>query len=261
MSPVCLPRSVLRTGLLLLALLGCSCAGGRGDVAPATSEDSWEGFNRFSYNVTDAVDRTVVQPVARGYRDTLPSWTRTGVTNFFNNVSYLDVILNSFLQGKLDQGLSDTARFVFNSTIGVGGLVDVGGALGLPRHEEDFGQTLAVWGVAQGNYMFLPMAGPDTVRDLPGRGTRMLLSPFTYVGGIVMLPVGVINVVNERANLLEATRLRDESAVDPYVFTREAFLQRRRFLIYDGQPPLPDFDELDELDEEDGGGDGSLIIE
>jgi len=210
----------------------------------ADNPDQLEPANRVSYNFTDSLDKNFIKPIAETYVEVTPEVARSGITNFFNNLSYLNVILNSFLQGKFDQGLSGMTRFIFNSTIGLGGLVDIGSHVGLPAHEEDFGQTLAAWGVGQGSYLYVPVQGPNTARNLPDTATSILLNPLTYVTGAVLWPLTAINLINTRANALDATNLRDEAALDPYAFTREAYLQQRQYLIYDGDPPIEGYDDI-----------------
>ena len=232
---------------LLLALLFIGFTSGCA-TTPSDNEagdpDQLEPFNRASYSFTDTLDRTFLKPIAETYVDYTPRLVRTGVTNFFDNLSYLNVALNSLLQGKLDQGLSDIVRFIFNSTIGLAGLVDVASPMGLPEHDEDLGQTLAVWGFGQGYYLFIPVRGPDTVRNLPNTATSTLLNPFTYVSGAILFPITALNIVNTRANALEETNIRDEAAVDPYTFTREAYLQHREYLIFDGNPPAEGYEDI-----------------
>jgi len=215
--------------------------------------DPLEPGNRVFYSINETLDKALLRPIAETYAEYTPELARTGITNFFDNLAYLNVVLNSFLQGKFDQGLSDTIRFIFNSTIGLAGLVDVGSHIDLPAHNEDFGQTLAVWGFGSGSYLYIPVQGPNTTRDVTDIATSVLTNPITYVTGAILFPLTAINVINKRANLLEATRIRDEAAVDPYVFTREAYLQRRVYLIYDGNPPVEGYEEIFDS----GNGDGS----
>lgn len=212
--------------------------------ADGTTIDRYESTNRASYNFTDSLDRNVIKPAAEAYVEVTPKPVRTAVSNFFNNLGYLNVILNDFLQGKWDQGLQDSLRFLYNSTAGIGGLFDVSTGIDMPANNEDFGQTLAVWGVDTGSYLFIPLFGPNTVRDTSDFVPATLLNPFFYASGLVFLPVTALNAINTRASLLEASSLRDEAAVDPYVFTREAFLQQREYLVYDGNPPTSDFDDM-----------------
>lgn len=227
---------------LLLTMGGCATtqtAGGEGN------DDPIEPANRVFFNVNETLDKHLLKPVAETYVDITPAPVRKGITNFFNNLTYLNVILNSFLQGKFDQGVNDSLRFVFNSTLGIGGLFDVAGEdMGLPRNNEDFGQTLAVWGVDKGSYLYIPLFGPNTVRDSTDFVPSTLLNPFFYVTSAALFPVSAINAINTRANLLEASNIRDEAAIDPYSFTREAHLQQREFLIYDGNPPVTGYDDI-----------------
>lgn len=221
--------------------------------------DPLEPGNRVFYSINDTLDKALLQPVAEVYADVTPDLMRTGITNFFDNLSYLNVILNSFLQGKIDQGLSDATRFIFNSTIGLAGLVDVGSHIGLPAHNEDFGQTLAVWGFGPGSYLYIPVQGPNTTRDVTDLASSALTNPLTYVTGAVLFPLTAINVINKRANLLEATRIRDEAAVDPYIFTREAYLQKREFLIHDGNPPSTGYEDIFDAENGNGSGQGDVL--
>ena len=246
--------------IIILLLIGIAS----GCATTQTGEkntDPLEPANRVSYTFTDTVDRHFIKPVAETYAEYTPELARDGVTNFFDNLSYLNVVLNSFLQGKFDQGLSDATRFIFNSTIGLGGIVDVATTMGLPAHEEDLGQTLATWGFGEGSYLFIPVDGPNTTRNLPDYVSRYFLNPLTYVTGVVLFPLTAINVINDRANLLEATNIRDEAAVDPYTFTREAYLQQRQYLIYDGNPPVEGYDDIFENGNGTGEPGDVLIIE
>ena len=156
-------------------------------------------------------------------------------------------MLNQLLQGKFDPAMAGTARFVFNTTLGVGGLFDVSKGFGLERKEEDFGQTLAVWGMKEGNYIHYPLLASSSVRDTPGIVVDALTNVLTYVAA---LPFALLDAVDTRANYASAARIRDESAIDPYVFTREAYRQRRTYLVYDGNPPPDAFDENHEALEE-----------
>ena len=236
--------------LLLLGTLGSAgCAGLKGpEFAPY---DPAEGANRVGYNVFDWVDRKAFAPVARGYQWITPDWWRAGVWNFFTNLRTIDSSLNGFLQGKWRKGGTDLARIAVNSTVGVGGLFDVAKRMGLRYGNEDLGQTLAVWGWSRTSYTFLPVTGPSSVRDLPGRGIVAYI-PRLIMGSAYTWPVGLLDAINGRAQLLVLTDARDDSALDAYVFTRDAFYQGRSFVIFDGDPPLDDdFDmEFDDEDED-----------
>ena len=240
--------------------MATGCATTQTTDSTADNVDSIEPVNRVFFNVNETLDKHLMKPIAETYVDLTPQVVRTGVTNFFDNLKYLNVILNAFLQGKFEQGVNDSLRFVFNSTLGIGGIFDVAtNDLRLPKNQEDFGQTLATWGVDEGSYLYLPLMGPNTVRDLTDQVPSTLLNPFFYITSAVLIPISALDVINKRANLLEASNLRDEAAIDPYAFTREAFLQQRDFLIYDGNPPVSGYDDIfSDADEESG---GVLVIE
>jgi len=234
------------SGLLLLLVLPLLSA----CVANTAEEnDPLQGVNRVIYNINDGLDRALIKPVATAYSKVAPKGVRMGVTNFFDNVSYINVIANDLLQGKFQQAANDTGRFLLNSTAGVGGIFDIASGAGLAKHDEDLGQTFGTWGASEGVYLVIPLFGPNSVRDAPDLATSALLNPLFYVTTSVTLPLGVVNAINKRANLLEATRIRDEAALDAYSFTREAYRQNREYKIYDGNPPTPD---LEYIEEEDG---------
>ncbi len=246
-------------GLSLVIILSAGCASNQ--EKSAASPDPIEPANRAFFSFNEGLDKHLIKPIAEGYVSITPAPVRSAVTNFFNNLAYLNVVLHSFLQGKFSQGFSDAGRFVMNSTLGIGGLFDVATDAGLERHQEDFGQTLATWGVDRGSYLYLPVRGPNTVRNLPDIATSLFTNPAFYISGAVLFPVTALNVINIRANLLDATAIRDEAAVDPYSFTREAYLQQREYLIHDGNPPTDGYDDI--FDDEGGfdGEDDVLVIE
>lgn len=237
----------LRDACFALAL----CAGLSGCVSnqPVADTDPLERINRTFYDVNEKLDK-VLKPVAQAYADVTPRPVRTSVTNFFDNASSLNTILNTLLQGKLLDTLASTGRFIVNSTFGVGGLFDPATKMGLTRREEDLGQTFGRYGAGEGAYMVLPLLGPSSLRDAPDIATSLLLSPFYYLTSAVTIPLGFVNAINTRANFLEATRVRDEAAIDPYTFTREAYRQRRNYDIYDGKPPSTGLDEF--IEDENG---------
>ncbi len=229
---------------LVLAASGCAST----PTAENGNQDPLEGANRPIYTFNDKVDHYFIKPVAETYADYTPEPVRAGITNFFDNIFYLNVILNDFLQGKLGQGLSDFGRFAVNSTVGFGGLFDPATPWGLPKHDEDLGQTLGVWGLDEVAYLVLPFLGPSSVRDAPDLASSTLLNPLFYISSPVIGPLGVLGIINERANFLDETRLRDEAALDAYVFTREGYRQKRTSVIHDGEPPVDEFDDF--LEEE-----------
>lgn len=239
---------------LMLALPGCASTPERS--SSGVDPDPLEPANRAFFTFNETLDKYLIKPIAETYVDVTPRGARTAVTNFFDNLRYLNVIVNSFLQGKFSQGVSDVGRFVVNSTLGIGGLFDVATGYGLQRHDEDLGQTLAVWGAGQGAYLYLPIRGPNAVRDVPDVASSYFLNPLTYVTGAVLFPVTALGIINTRANLLDETRIRDEAAVDSYSFTREAYIQRREYLIFDGNPPSKGYEDI--FDEESD--DESILI-
>lgn len=221
-----------------------------GDDVSATTVspvDPYEGFNRSMYGFNMGVDKYLLKPIADSYRFVTPSFMQTGVTNFFNNLKGINVVLNDLLQGKLEQGAADTGRFLANSTFGLFGLLDVATDMGLEANVEDFGQTLAVWGVDQGPYLVLPLLGPTTLRDGGAIIVDRAANPSTYLPG-----TGIIEGINERANAEGALNFIDEAALDPYIFTRESFLQYRKNLINDGKTDIDslDFDIEEAFDDE-----------
>lgn len=202
-------------------------------AADERDPDPWQGLNRLTHKFNDIADRYVMKPVARGYKAVVPRFARTGVRNFFGNLGDVNIAANNFLQGKVGDGLEDIARIGINSTMGLGGLFDPASKVGLAKHNEDFGQTFSVWGVPRGPYLVLPLLGPSTLTDAMGRPFDSTLDPLLYYH-----PVDhrnrllVLDSVRLRAELLAA-----EQAVfgDLYIFYREAYLQRRTFLINDGR--------------------------
>jgi phospholipid-binding lipoprotein MlaA len=258
-----LAKLLILTGILSLAT-GCATTQNSETVG---DNDPLEPTNRVFFDVTETLDKHLLKPIAESYVDVTPLPVRTSITNFFDNLNYLNVILNDFLQGKFHQGITDMLRFTYNSTFGIAGLFDISTPIGMPANDEDFGQTLATWGVEHGSYLYI--LGPSSLRDITDEVPSTLLNPFFYVTSAVMFPVSALNAVNKRANLLEASSIRDEAALDTYSFTREAYLQQREFLIYDGEPPASGYDDIfgddDDTFSDAGTGDGEesgmLVIE
>jgi len=205
--------------------------------------DPLEHVNRAVWKFDSKADDYVLKPVAKTYVAATPGWVREGLTNFFSNLKYPTTIVNDFLQAKFVQGVSDIGRFAVNSSYGIGGLVDVGTRVGLPKHTEDFGQTLGHWGMGEGWFLMLPLLGPSDNRDLVGSGVDIFTSPAYYLPGRYDLPNYLTNYVlyniNLRANLLPSDSLL-ESQFDTYLFIRTAYLEHRQALVYDGNPPPED---------------------
>lgn len=218
-------------GALGLALVLGACA-------TPQRPDPLEPWNRKVYAFNDAVDVAVLRPVATVYRDRVPEPVRTATTHFFANIQDAWSAVNLVLQGRPADGLSDVLRFGTNTVFGVLGLFDVATPLGLERHGEDFGQTLGKWGVGPGAYIVWPILGPSSLRDSVGLPLEMQLTPETWVSPEALrYSLTGVRVVNTRANLLQASRLLGDVALDPYVSVRDFYLQRRRSLVYDGNPP------------------------
>ena len=235
-----LPKTIFLL-ILVLILQGCSSLSTkeRAEVDPV---DPHEDINRVSYDFTDSVDRMLFEPVADVYAEYVPNAAQRSIGNFYDNLSYPNVVLNAFLQGKVKQGFADSLRFIVNSTVGLFGLFDMATHMGLEKHDEDFGQTLGVWGVDAGTYLFIPILGPSNERDLTGVPVSVVTNVLFYagyvVGASVFAPLTILGAVDKRARMSGPMRIRDQAALDPYLFVREASLQQREFLIYDGNPPL-----------------------
>ena len=227
--------------VICVILQGCATAPKKDDP-DLDPVDPHEKVNRASYDLTDRVDRLIFEPVVNVYIDYVPNAAQRSIGNFYDNLSYPNVVLNDFLQGKVRQGLQDSLRFFVNSSVGLFGLFDMATHMGLQKHDEDFGQTLGVWGVNPGSYLFIPFLGPSSERDVSGIPVSIFTNVLFYaglaVGSYFTAPLTILGAIDKRARLSGPMRVRDEAALDPYLFVREASLQQREFLIYDGNPPL-----------------------
>lgn len=230
----------MRMVVVALALLAGGCAT-NGDP-----RDPLEPVNRAIYSFNDGVDNLLIRPAAELYQGRMiPQFVRNGLRNFFSNINDVIVLVNDLLQGKLDRAETDLGRIVINSTAGILGVMDVAADAGLVKNNEDLGQTLGVWGFEDGPYLVLPIVGPSSARDGIGLIGDIYTWPLTYVKpNHVRNTLAGIRFVGIRADLLAATRVLQIAALDPYAFTRDAYLQRRRNLVYDGNPP-PEKDELE----------------
>lgn len=231
-------------GVLLALLAGCaSVPAGGNDAAAVNPADPWERWNRKVYAFNEGVDEAVVAPVARAWRDHVPQLLRTGVSNFFGNVGDVWSTANHFLQGKVGSGLEMGMRVLSNTLFGLGGILDPATEMRLPRRSEDFGQTLGVWGLPAGPYVVLPLLGPSSVRDAVGVPLdRYAGAPSLYMD-INAFTASALQLVSVRAELLATTALLGEVSLDKYSFVRDAYLARRRDLVYDGAPPLEKMDD------------------
>jgi len=211
-------------------LAGCATSG--------NPKDPIEGFNRAMFAFNEGLDSAIIKPVATGYEAVLPSPIRTGVTNFFGNIDDLFIGVNNLLQGKVPEAFSDFGRVVINTTVGLLGVIDWASDAGLEKHNEDFGQTFGRWGVGNGAYVVIPVFGPRTARDTVGLVFDVHFDPvWSHLPKDARDGAIVLRMVNDRANLLAADKVIEEAALDKYSYMRDAYLQRRRNLIYDGEPP------------------------
>lgn len=207
-------------------------------VAGDNPNDPAEGWNRAMFSVNEGLDTVIAKPLAKGYDYVAPLPVKVVFGNFFSNIADVMIGANNLLQGKPSQAASDWGRVLVNSTIGIGGAFDVASEMGMDKHYEDFGQTMAVWGVGEGAYLFWPVLGPRTVRDTGGLIVDSYTDPLRYT-----YPVPVRNsllgvrYVDARASLLPTDKIIEEAATDKYAYVRDAYLQHRRSAVYDGNPP------------------------
>ena len=229
---------ILCAVLTFAVLSGCATAPGKA----ADARDPWEGMNRSVYSFNDKLDQVALKPLAKAYVNVVPSPVRTGVSNFFGNLGDVWTAANSVLQLKGQAAVESAMRVVVNTTFGLGGLLDVATEMRLPKHKEDFGQTLARWGMPSGPYVVLPVLGPSTLRDTAALPLDMKGDLTQQVSDVpTRNSLTVLHATDTRAGLLQATDVVKDAALDPYSFVRDAYLQKRRNDIYDGNPPS-DFD-------------------
>ncbi len=243
-------RAFSLTLFISAATTGCASLGGANhdDIDDSDTHDPFQSYNRAVHSFNQGFDRTVATPVAETYQTVMPDWADKGVTNFFGNLGDVLVLSNNLLQFKFQQAASDAARILFNTTAGLLGFIDVASHMDLPKHNEDFGQTLGYWGMPSGPYFVLPFLGPSTIRDTAG-----LAVDYTYVDPVTnnvksinsRSALFLTSFVDTRADLLGASRLLETAAMDHYVYTREAYLQRRQYYVYDGDPPMDDFEDME----------------
>jgi len=245
-------RSARASAVLLAATLLGACASAPAEQRAAS--DPWEPLNRTLFDVNTAIDKVTLKPIAKGYQAVIPAPVRTGVSNFYRNLATPGSAVNNLLQGKPKRGLSELTRFVFNSTMGLGGILDVATAAGLEDYSEDIGQTVAVWGVPAGPYVMLPFLGPSTLRDAVLFPIDAITPLYYYDNTSVRDKLQVLRIIDIRSRLLVTEKFLEDSK-DPYITLRESYLQNREYVIYDGNPPEDDafFDEF--MDDEGSGED------
>ena len=258
----------LQSSLLLVLLIlgfgqisGCATTANSDHDSQTVDYDPLESLNRKMHGFNMAVDNAALKPLAKAYKKVLPSPIRRGITNFFSNLTTPRSALNNFLQGKPGRGFNELGRFLFNSTLGLGGFIDIAGAGGMERYDENFAQTLSIWGVPDGPYIVLPLLGPNMASDA-------FALPFDYYSDLwthyhntsVRSKIWFVRLIDRRYRLLSADSVLDGSQ-DSYITIREAFMQNRTFRIYDGDPPSDEdyyeneifdefFEEETELEEE-----------
>lgn len=246
-------RFLWQTMAMAIGLVGCATA------PVGDPHDPWENWNRETQAFNDRLDDYVMKPVARGYRWITPQPVDNAVSNFFSNIADIRVCLNDVLQGKFTQAGLDGTRFLVNTTAGLGGLFDVASQMpDLPKHKEDFDQTLGVWGLPVGPYLVLPLLGPSSPRGVLGLVGDTAMNPISYTGAYfasatvsrsVASGLGALNAADLRADNLETEKIASEAALDRYAFFRGAYLSQRKYLTNDGNVPDEDLLDLDELDE------------
>lgn len=234
---------ILFYSIIFCLLSGCLHSG----LQDSNPEDPYEKFNRKSYQFSERVDKRLLAPLARGYSRVLPDPVETGFNNVFANINSAPSSVNGLLQGQIDVGAREFARLVINSTFGVAGFFDVASNWGIKQQHEDVGQTLAVWGLKESPYVYIPVLGPSTVRDIPVRLVAISV-PRLLIGEDFPGYGTALRVIGQRAGMTGSIEQRNANAIDPYAFTRDAYNQLRAFQIYDGDPPVEDF--FDEFEDE-----------
>ncbi|MDO9269181.1 MAG: VacJ family lipoprotein [Methylobacter sp.] len=249
-------KSIINTRLFMSSLVISSVLAGCASTSTVNEKDPWEGWNRGTQEFNDDLDKAVLKPVAKGYMWITPKFVDEGITNFFSNMNDIGVTVNDLLQLKMLQGGMDASRFLVNTTIGVAGFIDVAKMIDLPKHNEDFGQTLGFWGVPTGNYLVVPFMGASSPREVVGAVGDALLNPLTYTfafagsgAAVSAINAGAkaVDVTDTRADLIPTEKIVDEASVDRYSFIKNAYQQRREYLLHDGK--VPEEDELQLEDE------------
>ena len=221
--------------LLLVAAFSTSCSSVNG---PKNEHDPLESYNRAMFEFNEGFYEYLLDPVTRGYQTVTPDFVETGVSNFFSHLGDVTVMVNDLLQFKMMQFVEDFMRFVYNTFFGLLGTIDVASHMGLPKHHEDFGQTLATWGVGRGPYFVLPILGPSTIRDTTGLVADWQYDPITEIkDDQARYATIALYGIDARAGTLKATKILEEASFDKYAFMRDAYLQHRNNLVHDGHPP------------------------
>lgn len=233
-------RIIAATVAASAVLTGCATGPNR------NPNDPLEPMNRAMYKFNDTVDTNIAQPIAKGYQKVTPTPVRTAISNFFSNLGDLGNIANNLLQLRITDATQDLMRVAMNSLFGVAGLIDIATPAGLPKHHQDFGLTMARWGVPSGPYLVLPVFGPSTFRDGVGRAVDVRFNLLNYIEPAARNPMYIAQFISARSDLLGATDLLKQAALDPYSFVRDAYLQQRKSLTYRSQSSsaaLPTYNE------------------
>ena len=237
-------KLITQAGCLVLIGLLAGCA-----TTAKDPQDPLEGWNRGGQTFNDKLDDYAMKPIAKGYQWIMPSFADRGVTNFFSNINDIGVTLNDLFQFKISQTGLDGSRFIVNTIGGIGGLVDVAAMIDLPKHNEDFDQTMGVWGVPSGPYLVLPFFGPSSPRGVGGLLGDAAMNPISYIdSGVISSGLFGVNAIDLRADNLVTEKIATEAAVDRYAFFKSAYFQQREYLIHDGN--LPEGSDLLDLDED-----------
>lgn len=226
--------------VISITLAGCASTTTTHDEL---KDDPWTGWNHGTQTFNDHLDKAIIKPLAQGYEWITPTFVNEGITNFFSNINDVGVTINDLLQFKVTQSCMDASRFLINTTAGVAGFIDVADMVNLPKHKEDFGQTLGFWGVPSGNYLVLPFFGPSSPRDTVGLIGDALFNPLTYVsvfGGAAInaatAGAKLVDVTDQRDHLMTTEKIIDEGSVDRYDFIKNSYQQNREYYIHDGEP-------------------------
>ncbi|PCI69591.1 MAG: ABC transporter [Piscirickettsiaceae bacterium] len=233
--------------MLVFVMLAIAFLSGCASLTSQKENDPLELVNRGVYAFNEKADEFVLEPVAKGYQFVTPTVVDKGITNFFSNLDDIIVFVNDVLQFKLNQAMSDGGRFLVNSTVGVLGFMDMATGMGMPKHNEDFGQTLGVYGVGTGPYIVLPILGPSNLRDTLGLFADSNVDPIYRIKeSHVMWGVLGLKAVDARADLISTKKIFDQASLDQYEFLRSSYFQRREYLVFDGDPPMDDEEFLDD---------------
>ncbi len=219
--------------LLLCVVLGQLSACATVDVVD--QRDPWESWNRTVHSFNEGVDDYAMKPVAKGYRWIMPNFMDVAVSNVFSNIDDIGVTVNDALQGKFKQSAMDLSRFIVNSTVGIAGLIDIASMIDLPKHDEDFGQTLGYWGMPTGPYLVLPFFGPSSPRGVLGLAGDIVMDPTTYLSFPISTSIKTVNAIDTRADYLGMEKMAEEASVfGEYEMNRNSYIERRAYLVSDG---------------------------